>query len=381
MQDVDLRRVISSLIQSEIVSSKKEIGFVGPDETLRADSLEMLSLATRVAQMFHLHEAGVQEYLVSYRTLGEWVEVVQFALTKGTGRISFQTSGSTSNPVICPHHISTLEQEIGELKILFRQIKRIISLVPSHHIYGFLFTALLPAALEIPVVEGRRRALLEMLDSLEDGDLVIGSPFHWLQIDRTAPSFPPHVAGVSSGGPCNDEVRLSLERKGLRLTDVYGSSETAGIGYRQGVGIPFRLFSFWKHTGKDSLTRHLPDGGVAEYSIPDQLNWIDHQTFTVSGRRDGVVQVAGMNVSPELIAARIKAHPSVAECAVRLMRAEEGERLKLFVVWEPELNSPSDLTSHLEDWLRENFRSHERPCTIAVGTEIPRNPMGKLTDW
>jgi acyl-CoA synthetase (AMP-forming)/AMP-acid ligase II len=48
------------------------------------------------------------------------------------------------------------------------------------------------------------------------------------------------------------------------------------------------------------------------------------------------VQVAGVNVWPQRVAEALRAHPDVLDAVVRPMRADEGERLKAFVVPRPD---------------------------------------------
>jgi len=74
-------------------------------------------------------------------------------------------------------------------------------------------------------------------------------------------------------------------------------------------------------------------------------------------------------------------HPGVVDCAVRLMRPEEGPRLKAFVVlahgWEPGPRMREMLSTHLTARLTRM----EQPATITFGAELPRNEMGKPGDW
>ncbi len=46
------------------------------------------------------------------------------------------------------------------------------------------------------------------------------------------------------------------------------------------------------------------------------------------------MQVAGINLYPERIAGIIREYPGVAEAEVRLMRPDEGDRLKAFIVMD-----------------------------------------------
>lgn len=59
------------------------------------------------------------------------------------------------------------------------------------------------------------------------------------------------------------------------MVEVYGSSETAGIGWRDEPEEPYRLLPHWS-VGDDgeTLAREHPDGGsAAQFTIPDRLLW------------------------------------------------------------------------------------------------------------
>ena len=149
-----LRRFLADLVADELTRARH-----GPlplplpwPEALRfeadldVDSLERLGLASAVAEALHLHESGIEDCLLARGTLGEWVDVAAEGLERFSGRITFRTSGSTGTPKSCQHAFDTLRQETDHLASLFPGRLRILSAVPSHHIYGFLFTVLLPQA-------------------------------------------------------------------------------------------------------------------------------------------------------------------------------------------------------------------------------------------
>ena len=46
------------------------------DDDLGCDSLELVTLATALAEAVHLHESGIEDYLLARRTLGDWIAIV-----------------------------------------------------------------------------------------------------------------------------------------------------------------------------------------------------------------------------------------------------------------------------------------------------------------
>jgi len=92
------------------------------------------------------------------------------------------------------------------------------------------------------------------------------------------------------------------------------------------------------------------------------------------------VQVAGVNVYPEHVTSVLEGHEGVRLCLVRLMRPDEGYRLKAFIVPKPGWNKQA-LRASLARFARKRLNAVERPARYAFGEDIPRSPMGKPTDW
>jgi 4-coumarate--CoA ligase len=218
---------------------------------------------------------------------------------------------------------------------------------------------------------------------LEPGDAVIGYPDFWRAVVRAAPRLPAGVTGVTSTAPSEPEIAANLRAQGLaRFIDVYGSSETAGIGWRDDESAPYRLFAPWQRgAGERELQRVLRGGGMRPAVVPDRLVWDDDRHVRPVGRDENGVQVGGVNVFPERVAAVLGAHPDVAQAAVRLMRPDEGRRLKAFVVPREPGADPGALVARLWPWLEERLSAPECPKSIVVGSELPAGVFGKAADW
>lgn len=350
-------------------------------EGLALDSMELLTAAGVVNEFFHLHESGVEDYLLRRRRIDEWSEIVEHALREGVSGVTFRTSGSSGSPKLVTHGWNTLLQEIEFLSQLLTCRKRIVSTVPAHHIYGFLFTALLPEKLAIPVLTLPWERLGELPDRLEHRDLVISHPAIWHYLQRSTPDWPSSIWGVSSTAPLPTDLHEKLCSDGIdRLVEVYGSTETGGVGFRERPGEPFTLFPYYRRgAGEADLERDLP-GKVSPEAVElmDQLEWQDRRRFLPVGRKDRVVQVGGENVHLTRVETVIREHPDVEEAAVRLNLSGPEGRLKAFVV--PAAGSQIEADA-LKAHCKERLRPVEQPGSYTFGRELPRNPLGKLADW
>jgi len=424
--DPTLLRVVTDLLAGELALARPGRPPAAPPwprvchlaNDFGADSLELLAMATALAEALHLGAADAAKAvdapdatdatdadaadadarLLASPVLDDWVAAARAGLDAAGGgqALTFRTSGSAGTPKRCTHTLATLWQETRVLAGLLPDRKRILSAVPAHHIYGFLFTVLLPRALGIDeIVDLRSAGPSAALAMLRPGDLVVAHPGWWEALARLQPGFGPDIAGVSSTAPCPDALADELGAAGLRLVQVYGSSETAGVGWRAAGGAPFTLFPHWQEAeGEPALLRQMPDGGTAHCPLQDKLDWIDGRRFRPAGRIDQAVQVGGINVFPGYVADVLRMHPAVAEASVRLMRPDEGRRLKAFIVpraaYIAELaadraDSEGDvhaaLAEALSAWVGERLATPERPAAWTFGERLPRQASGKPADW
>lgn len=365
---------------------------------LGADSLDMMGLATAVETMFHLHRAAPSPDdpagapLLARAGLDDWLRAIAAGLERDASLVTFRTSGSSGTPKPCTHALSLLWQETGVLAGLFPGRRRVVALVPAHHIYGFLFTVLLPRRLGLAAADtidlrGHGPAALARL--LRPGDLVVGHPDAWRAFAAGAPGpgqggLPPDVMGATSTAPCPPEVARAVLAAGVaRLVQVYGSSETAGVGWRDDPDGDYALFPYWSRVAQeDRLARPGRDGRLLPYPLQDRLAWSAPGRFRPSGRIDAAVQVGGVNVFAAYVADVLRLHPAVGDASVRLMRADEGRRLKAFVV--PRGGVPADtgaLRAALQAWMGERLSAPECPAAYSFGAALPRQASGKAADW
>lgn len=357
------------------------------DDDLGCDSLELVTLATALAEAVHLHEAGIEDYLLARRTLGDWIAIVRTGLARFDQRLTFHTSGSSGTPKACVHALATLQQEVEHLVSLVPGRRRVLCAVPAHHIYGFLFSVLLPPALRLEpeesVLDLRAGTPAWLARGARAGDLVVGFPDFWASVARLVPRMPDGVVGVTSCAPCPPEVARAVEAAGLeRLVHVYGASETAGIAARTDWRAPYTLFPYWRILDDTRIARPLPEGGEQVYTLQDRLEPCGERMVQVGPRRDHAVQVGGINVFPARVRDVLRQHPAVLDAAVRLMRPDEGGRLKAYVVPRPEWSrAPGDALGALRAWIEQELTPPERPKAIRFGAQLPATPAGKPADW
>ena len=384
-----LHRFVRDLVGGELARLRRgtlvaawrwspELELTGPE--INCDSLELIELATTLTEAVQMRRSGLEDCLLARRRLADWAEEVAASLDRRAEQMVFWTSGSTGTPKACEHHLLDLVQEVELHACAFSDRRRIVAYVPSHHIYGFLFTVLLAARLRAPVIDARDHIPARLGERLEDGDLVVGHPSFWSSFVKSG-AVAADVIGVTSTAPCPDALADAVSAMGLRsLVQLYGSTETAGIASRNAADEDFRLFPFWARGG-EALARRRADGAQALVSPPDHLAWSGDRTFRIGGRVDAAVQVGGHNVYPSHVAARLREHPEVETVAVRLMTPAEGDRLKAFVVPRQAEACEDLLRRELSQWCQEHLTAPERPRAFSFGAELPTNEQSKPLDW
>jgi long-chain acyl-CoA synthetase len=371
-----ISRIIYSIIESELKATRKDFvapGYEGADTLIRGggfevDSLELIETAGIVNEFFQIHETGIEDWLLRHKNVGGWVSVVERSLQKHAARLSFRTSGSTGEPRVIDQESAHLIREAKLHAQMLAGAKRIVSVVAPHHIYGFLWTILVPQELQVPVVDARTWAPGRFARELQAGDVIISWPGHWQMLTNHGAEFPENVRGVVATAAMDRSLCERLQSLGLvGILDSYGSTETAGIGWRWNGAETIELYPWWTQEDVEGLT-------------PDILEFVSERRFRVVRRRDGAVQVSGVNVFPRRVEDVIRTHPAVGDAFVRLMRPEEGGRLKAWVTPKDDAE-PQWLRLELASFLRDKLSEQEYPASLRVGRETPRNAMGKAQDW
>ena len=382
----DVQAVIADLVAAELGLTSVELTAINAQTRLDADgvgtdSLGLLNLAASVSTFFRLHESELEDELLRRRSVGDWTATVMRAWSHGSRSITFTTSGTSGAPTHCVHHWALIAQELDAQAALFADRQRVVGLVGPRHIYGFLFCVLLPRWLGVPFFDGRAAAAAGLASVSRSGDLLVGFPMRW---DLAAPAgqWPQDVTGVTSTGPISAATIGALRQRGLaRMVEVYGSSETGGVAWRDNPADPLRPYLHWSLNADGTLARSDPEvsGLTHRVESPDTLS-PRAGGFEVTGRRDGAVQVAGSNVSCAHVARVLGEHPDISTCAVRLMGVHEGSRLKAFVVIRPGIAEEA-LRPALRRWIQTRLSAAEVPANIVFGDALPRNTYGKLADW
>ncbi|EMY70178.1 non-ribosomal peptide synthetase [Leptospira vanthielii] len=179
------------------------------------------------------------------------------------------TSGSTGLPKIVWKEWNEIEQEISywvsnpEIRSLYTKSEKVHLQVPLCHLYGLLWGFLLPKRLGVPI---------EYNSSSDNGKLWITSAPK-LQSALTQSRPLPESAVVSGMKFPVPLSRVLRDRGGISVLEIYGSTETGGIGYRD----PLRQNRFQILPGLE--TKFRSEEGLEETELQIQSPFLSHQSF------------------------------------------------------------------------------------------------------
>ena len=396
----DLLRVCRDLAWSEIAAMPGNRSRMGPrlphsqastwpdwsSGGLALDSLACMQLATAATIWCNAQDTGFEDLFLAKRSVKGWADAMQRARSAGAQGFTFSTSGSTGKRRHIRHAYDSLTAEAHSwaqvLQTAALPVRRIVTMVPCHHIYGFIWGVLVPKAMDVLVIDASHEALPE----LHAGDLLVGVPdqWHWLAGSLSSGAAP--VQGVTSTAPMSGLVHQRLiTAKGAtpprlaRLLQIYGSTETGGIGWRDDPDASYTLAPGRSRGAGGEIELLLPGGTLVALALEDEVRWTGTSQFELLRRTDNCVQVGGHNVSVTWVREQLLAYPAVEDASVRLDTFAPHPRLKAFIVLKAPANQA--LQTELQEWALENLPWYAALGSICYGAELPRNAMGKLSDW
>jgi benzoate-CoA ligase family protein len=105
----------------------------------------------------------------------------------------------------------------------------------------------------------------------------------------------------------------------------------------------------------------------------------EHGYFVYCGRRDDMLKVSGMYVSPFEVEAVLQSHPDVLEAAV--VGWPDVDRLikpKAFVVLKTANTATNDFARTLQDYCRSKLAPFKYPRWLEFRSELPKTATGKI---
>lgn len=222
-------------------------------------------------------------------------------------RIFLFTSGSTGAPKAVPQRMKEFEEDNafiiskwgGEITS-----RKLVTTVSQHHIYGFLFGISLPFTLGTPFRRNRVEFPEEFEKLTDEKYILIATPaFLKRTVEAEERLGMKDIWIFTSGGAVSPELAASCGKLfDFYPLEVYGSTETSGIAYRQQdkdglVWTPFANAKIW--LGDDGCLRIIspyiknPEG----FATADLAEIREDGRFILKGRSDSIVKIEEKRIS------------------------------------------------------------------------------------
>ena len=267
---------------------------------------------------------------------------------------------------------------------------RIVGAVSPGHIYGLLFTILLPLMRGAAFSRETPLHAETVAQCVRDNaaNILVTIP---VQLRSLAALSAGSLAGLervfSSTGPLPDSVARGFsERFSISITEILGSTETGGIATR--VRAAGEAAPWWPF---DGVQVAMNDDGRMEVDSPFvhsdlprpfvTADLIEHNpdgSFKHLGRADGTVKIGGRRISTSEVEECLREEADVDDVAVVAVPVEGGRGHQLLAAVVPtEDRSSKDFIAGLRLVLRKKFEPSCLPRRIVCVEGIPKDANGK----
>ncbi|MFZ1036744.1 MAG: long-chain fatty acid--CoA ligase [Smithella sp.] len=298
------------------------------------------------------------------------------------------TGGSTGKPRVWSKSPRNLLAEAFYLKEKFSLSDQdiFVATVPPYHIYGLLFSVLVPFVAHARVLPDIYTFPQEIISITKKhkASVLVSVPIHYRSLKVDNLPLPSLKVAFSSSGSLDRSDGLHFYKKtGLGITEIYGSTETGGIASRSisehtDSWKPFDVVS-WKLTGsrlsvKSDFTspemERDPDGFCP---TGDEASEDKENRFVLLGRADGIVKVAGKRVDLLDVQNKIKTLPTVSDAVVVAFPTDKGRESVIAAVVACDLTE-----THLKKLLMDLLEPYAVPRRVKIVSSIARTATGKI---
>ncbi|WP_312930364.1 acyl-CoA synthetase family protein [Stutzerimonas nitrititolerans] len=308
-------------------------------------------------------------------------------------RLLLCTSGSSGEPKLIEKRLRQLANEVEVLEDQWgAELGQacIIGSVAAQHIYGLLFRVLWPLCAGRPLL---RKALPFpediQLASREHADFCLvaspallkrmGDNLDWPALSRVRRVF-------SSGGPLPAEAAQQLQQRlDQAPTEIYGSSETGGIAWRQGGSLWQPFVGVELSQDEQGALRIaspcLPPDHVEQTADAARIQ--ADGRFELLGRLDRIVKLEEKRISLPMLESALSEHPFVSEARLSVIEDNRAFLAALVALSDAGLHALRNqgrraLTQALRKHLAQYCEALALPRRWRLVRQMPCNAQGKL---
>jgi acyl-coenzyme A synthetase/AMP-(fatty) acid ligase len=261
----------------------------------------------------------------------------------------------------------------------------VVSTVSPLHIYGLLYSVLAPLAASASVTQQTPMFPSEIENEIRDykASVFISVPAHYRALrEHDGPALALRLAFSSAGMLNPEDARAFSEKSDVGIIEVYGSTETGGVGSRQQYAGESDFGAFTSVEVKcveddlwvksDYMSPGLPLDDKGFYQIGDRATFSPQHRFSLVGRSDTVIKVGGKRVDLEAVREVLVSHGQVREALVTALPVGRAREHLIVAVVEGDPDS-----ADLANYLIESLEPYARPRRIKTVDQIPTTEAGK----
>ncbi|HQM44263.1 MAG TPA: class I adenylate-forming enzyme family protein [Smithellaceae bacterium] len=298
------------------------------------------------------------------------------------------TGGSTGKPRVWSKTPRNLLSEALYLctKFNIKSQDVFLSTVPPYHIYGLLFSILLPFVARARVLPEIYTFPQEIISTINrhQATVLVSIPIHYRSLHVEDLSvFSLKKAFSSAGFLDRSDASHFLEKTGIGISEIYGSTETGGIAFRSVTekkeswqpadSVQWRLSGSRLAVKSDFTSCEMERDADGFCITGDEVCPEDNNRFVLLGRSDGIVKIAGKRVDLLDIQNKIKTLHCVRDVVVMALPTETGRDNIVVALIAGDLSEVE-----LRKMMMEKLDPYAVPRRIKVVQAIKRSATGKI---
>lgn len=295
------------------------------------------------------------------------------------GIVTFKTGGTTANPKLVVKTIQNLE---NESKDIFEELRledglEFISTTTTEHLFGYTFQYMLPLTHGFSVNPAR----INYPEDINTSNACLITTPSFLEAMRkysSQPAIRPKVV-IAAGAKLEKETFNYAKQIADRVIEIYGSTETGVIGYRENPDDRFKLFKGIEILETtETFTKIKTDYSAENVVLIDDRIKLSGKFIEFIGRNGRILKIQEKRINSEELEQTITDRNFIKDC---YCFEYKGKIATLAVLTEKGLdfarkNGILELIKHLKNNLYKKFEIVPQKWKFVY--EIPKDIRGKF---
>jgi acyl-coenzyme A synthetase/AMP-(fatty) acid ligase len=297
------------------------------------------------------------------------------------------TGGSTGSPKIWSKTAGNIFSEalfmIEEYGVSQDDI--IAATISPYHIYGLLFSVVIPLTASASVLGETPLFPAEIADCVQKkkAPIFVSVPAHYRVLHDRKTSARLRIA-ISSAGMLPEEDSLAFSKiNSVPVVEIYGSTETGGLASRNRYDgeenftplrpVQWQIMNERLYVQSPFISPDVPVNTENLFLSGDKVKACGENCFSLHGRADTVTKVGGERVDLDEVRDVLQQQAGIKECVVIAIPDKTGRGNRIAALVRGDAVDLSQIKKELPSLLE----TAALPRVIKVATVIPTTASGK----